>query len=99
MPIRAALRSLYPPHWRELSDRVRFEHAGRRYQGYGRPHLAELRCLPDDGSINQRRLGATAVDGQCYWPDLVKATRLRRTRVVLAAAHLDSRPHYLQSND
>jgi hypothetical protein len=26
------------------------------------------------------------------WPDLVEATRLRTTRVVLAAAHLDSNP-------
>jgi len=27
MPIRRELRPLYPPHWRELSRRVRFERA------------------------------------------------------------------------
>jgi hypothetical protein len=27
MPIRPELRPLYPPHWRELSRRVRFESA------------------------------------------------------------------------
>jgi hypothetical protein len=28
MPIRRELRALYPPHWKELSHRVRFERAG-----------------------------------------------------------------------
>jgi hypothetical protein len=28
MPIRREFRSLYPPHWRELSRRIRFERAG-----------------------------------------------------------------------
>ena len=28
MPIRPELRPLYPPHWRELSQRVRFKRAG-----------------------------------------------------------------------
>jgi hypothetical protein len=47
MPIRPELRALYPPHWRELSRRVRFERAGGKCQGCGRPHLAQLRCLSD----------------------------------------------------
>jgi hypothetical protein len=32
MPIRPELWPLYPPHWRELSSRVRFERAGGRCQ-------------------------------------------------------------------
>ena len=95
MPIRRELRALYPPHWRELSARVRFERAGGRCQGCGRPHLVQLRCLPDGrwfdealGSWRDRR-GRPA-----RWPDLVEATRLRITRVVLAAAHLDHDPSH-----
>ena len=93
MPIRPALRALYPAHWRELSRRVRFERAGGRCQGCGRPHLVQLRCLPDgrwfdDAKATWRdRRGRSA-----RWPDLVEAARFRTTRVVLAAAHLDSNP-------
>jgi hypothetical protein len=47
MPIRPELLPLYPPNWRELSSHVRFERAGGKCQGCGRPHLALLRCLPD----------------------------------------------------
>ena len=93
MPIRPELRSLYPAHWRELSARVRFERAGGHCQGCSRPHLTQLRCLPDgrwfdEGAATWRdRRGRPA-----RWPDLVEAIRLRTTRVVLAAAHLDSDP-------
>ena len=38
--------SVRSEHRRELSQRVRFGHAGGRCQGCGRPHLARLRCLP-----------------------------------------------------
>jgi Resolvase, N terminal domain len=37
----------HPPHWRELSSRVRFERAGGRCQRCRRPHLALVGCLPD----------------------------------------------------
>jgi len=42
MPIRPELRPLYPPHWRELSNHVRFARAGGKCQRCGRPHLALL---------------------------------------------------------
>lgn len=93
MPIRPELRALYPSHWRELSRRVRFERAGGRCQSCGRPHLAQLRCLPDGrwfdekASIWRDRRGRPA-----RWPDLIEAIRFKTTRVVLAAAHLDSNP-------
>ena len=93
MPIRPEFRSLYPPHWRELSFHVRFEQALGKCQGCGRPHLTRLRCLPDGlwfdeaAATWQKRRGRPA---RC--PDLVEATRVRTTRVVLAAAHLDSDP-------
>ena len=36
-PIRRELLCLYPPHWRELSRRIRFERTGGRCQACGRP--------------------------------------------------------------
>ena len=93
MPIRPALRALYPAHWRELSRRVRFERAGGRCQRCGRPHLVQLRCLPDGRWFDDE--AATWRDRRgrpARWPDLMEMVRLRTTRVVLAAAHLDSDP-------
>ena len=93
MPVRPELRPLYPPHWRELSSRVRFERAGGKCQRCGRPHLALVRCLPDGRWFDEQ--SATWLDRRgriARWPDLVEATRFRMTRVVLAAAHLDSDP-------
>ena len=93
MPIRTELRPLYPPHWRELSSHVRFERAGGKCQRCGRPHLVLLRCLPDGRWFDEK--AATWRDRRgrpARWPDLVEATRFRMTRVVLAAAHLDSDP-------
>lgn len=93
MPIRPELWPLYPAHWRELSARVRFEHAGGCCQGCGRLHLAQLRCLPDRRWFDEE--AATWRDRRgrpARWPDLVEAMRLCTTRVVLAAAHLDSDP-------
>jgi hypothetical protein len=93
MPIRHELRPLYPPHWRELSNHVRVARAGGKCQRCGRPHLALLRCLPDGRWFDEQ--AATWRDRRgrpAHWPDLVEATRFRITRVVLAAAHLDSDP-------
>jgi hypothetical protein len=93
MPIRPELRPLYLPHWRQLSSHVRFERAGGKCQRCGHPHLALLRCLPDGRWFDEK--AATWRDRRgrpARWPDLVEPTRLRMTRVVLAAAHLDSDP-------
>jgi hypothetical protein len=93
MPIRPELRPLYPSHWRALSSRIRFERAGGRCQRCRRPHLAFVRCLPDGRWFDEQ--AATWRDRQgrmARWPDLVEATQFRLTRVVLAAAHLDSDP-------
>src|SRR5271156_5288549 len=93
MPIRPELRPLYPPHWRELSSHVRFERAEGRCQRCGRPHLVLLRCLPDGRWFDDQ--AATWRDRRgrpARWPDLMETARFRMTRVVLAAAHLDSDP-------
>ena len=93
MPIRPEFRHLYPSDWPAISRQVRFERAGGRCQSCRRPHLTALRCLPDgrwfdaEAATWRDRRGRPAA-----WPDLVEAARLRTTRVVLAAAHLDSNP-------
>ena len=93
MPIRAELRRLYPPDWRDLSQLVRFQRAGGRCQGCGRPHLARLRCLPDGRWFDEEvRTWRDRRGRPARWPDLVDSVGLRTTRVVLAAAHLDSNP-------
>ena len=63
----------------------------RKVPALWRPHLALLRCLPDGRWFDEQ--AATWRDRRgrpARWPDLVEATRFRVTRVVLAAAHLDS---------
>jgi hypothetical protein len=90
MPIRRDLRCLYPPHWSDLSRWVRFERAGGRCQFCGRPHLVQLRCLPDGRWFDEAaRTWRNRRGKPCRWPDLIEAAGLRSTRVVLAAAHLD----------
>ncbi len=67
MPIRAELRPLYPAHWRELSRRVWFERVKGRCQGCGRPHLAQIRCLPD-GRWFDEAARAPSVTGAAVLP-------------------------------
>jgi hypothetical protein len=93
MPIRPELRSFYPKHWPDLSRKVRFERAGGRCQTCRRPHGATLRCLPDGRWFDPEH--ATWRNGRgrpAAWPNLLEATLLRTTRVMLAAAHLDHDP-------
>jgi hypothetical protein len=93
MPIRPELRPFYPPHWHELSRHVRFERAGARCQRCRRPHLALVRCLPDGRWFDEQTAAWRDRQGRlARWPDLIETAQLRLTRVVLAAAHLDSDP-------
>ena len=95
MPIRTDLRSLYPADWRELSRKVRFERAGGKCQRCGRRHGEIIRVLPDGRWFDDRM--KTWRNGQgrpARWPDIEEAIRLRETRVVLAAAHLDHNPRH-----
>ncbi len=93
MPIRRELRHRYPSNWAEISRRVRFERAGGRCECCGRPHGVWIECLADgrwrDPHSGDWRSGRGRA---ARWPDLEDWTRLRTTRVVLAAAHLDHNP-------
>jgi hypothetical protein len=93
MPIRRELRPLYPQNWPALSQRVRFERAGGRCQRCGRPHLEEVRCLPDGRWFDTiARTWRDRCGRPARWPDLIDIADVRLTRVVLAAAHLDNDP-------
>jgi hypothetical protein len=93
MPIRPDLRARYPRNWSEISRRVRFERAGGRCEGCGRPHLARIRCLADGRWLDPQSGSWRGGRGRpARWPDLEEWARLRTTRVVLAAAHLDHDP-------
>jgi hypothetical protein len=93
MPIRREFRPLYPPDWPALSRRVRFERAGGRCQRCARPHLVQVRCLPDGRWFDETAGTWRDWRGRAArWPDLIDAMHIRQTRVVLAAAHLDNDP-------
>ena len=95
MPIRRDLRPLYPADWRELSRQVRFERAGGRCQRCGRRHGETIRVLPDGRWFDVRAKTWRNGRGRpARWPDLEEAIRMRETRVVLAAAHLDHDPQH-----
>jgi len=90
MPIRPEHRFFYPIDWRELSIVIRFDREKGRCEGCGRPHRRTIFHLGDGrwwdpeagrwrdghGRLIRLKVGADDVLG-----------RVRRTRVVLAAAH------------
>jgi hypothetical protein len=93
MPIRPDLRPLYPANWRDLSHEIRFERAGGKCQGCGRPHGGVILCLPDGRWFDPAQQTWRDARGRpARWPDLLEAIPRRTTRVVLAAAHLDHNP-------
>ena len=93
MPIRPEMRGFYAREWPEISRKVRFERGGGVCQCCGRPHGESVRCLPDGRWFDaQRGTWRTGRGRLARWPDLVEVTRVRHTRVVLAAAHLDHDP-------
>lgn len=93
MPIRPELRPRYPKDWPDISRRIRFGRAGGVCEGCGRPHGAMIRCLADGRWFDARgNVWRSGRGRRARWPDLEDWSRLRLTRVVLAAAHLDHDP-------
>ena len=93
MPINPNLRPLYPPDWRELAARIKFERAGGRCERCGRPHGARVLVVGEGGWLDPET-GERYDDrgrslGWCRpsdWP----AGRLVKT--ILTCAHLDQNP-------
>lgn len=94
MPIKKELKGFYPIDWVELSRVVRFERAGGRCEQCGRPHGTTISHLGDgrwfDPDAEAWRDGEGRAVG---WVDYrAYERRLRRMRVILAAAHLNHDP-------
>ena len=93
MPIRPALRWLYPIDWPQLSRWVRFERAAGRCEGCRRPHGALIACLADGRWFDDARLAWRDGHGRrAALPFPAELRRTRITRVTLSAAHLDHDP-------
>ncbi len=93
MPIRRELRWFYPIDWPQLSQQVRFGRAKGRCERCGRPHGTVVHHLGDgrwwDEAAGTWRNGTGR---EVAWPAYAEYRQLRRTRVVLATAHLDHDP-------
>ena len=91
MPIRAEHRWLYPIDWPQLSAAIRFGRAKGKCEHCHRPHLAQIWHLGDG-----RWWDVTSATWRDYRGRGVRAfpslDQLRRTRVVLACAHLNHDP-------
>ena len=93
MPIKAEMRWFYPIDWPQLSNHVRFERAGGACQRCGRPHGEVICVLPDGRWYDETRQTWRNHRGRpARSPNTEDAARIRQTRVVLAAAHLDHNP-------
>ena len=92
MPIRREHRFFYPIDWRELSALIRFRRAGGRCEVCGRPHGRVVYHLGDgrwwDAETLTWRDGVGRA-GRVHLGALDVLGIVRRTRVVLAAAHRD----------
>ena len=85
MPIRRERRWWYPIDWPNISLRIRFEVDG--------PHGQTIRVLPD-GRWFDPEIHTWCDDRgrEASWPDVIEGCAIRKTRVVLAACHLDHDP-------
>ena len=93
MPIRRDLRWLYPIDWPQLSRQVRFVRAGGRCERCGRPHGRTVHHLGDGRWFDAAAEAWRDDRGrEVEPPGYAEYKSLRRTRVVLAAAHLDHDP-------
>ena len=89
MPIRKELRYFYPIDWPQISRHVRFERAGGVCQGCGRPHGANVRCLPDGRWFDTARHAWRDDHGRpAPWPDIQEVARIKWTRVILVGCTL-----------
>lgn len=93
MPIRPDLRWFYPIDWPQISRLVRFERAGGVCEQCGRPHGKIVYCLPDGRWFDAARgIWRGGHGRRSKGPEIEDVIRIRRTRVILAAAHLDHDP-------
>lgn len=95
MPIRPELRYLYPIDWPQVSRWVRFRRANGRCEVCRRPHGRTVLHLSDGRWWDiERQLWRDGLGRRIAAPALGEREGLRKTKVVLAAAHLDHDPSH-----
>lgn len=78
---------LYPIDWPQISAAVRFERAGGRCEGCGRPHGATVAHLGDGRWYDAEARAWRSGRGRFVAVAIPADTPVFRTRVVLAACH------------
>ena len=94
MPIRPQYKWLYPIDWPQLSAVIRFQRAKGRCEECGRPHGREVQHLGDgrwwdDDKQTWRNGRGRPLRGVA---PICEHVVVRKTKVVLATAHLDHDP-------
>ena len=95
MPIRRQFRWLYPIDWPQISASIRFDRAKGRCERCGRPHgrlvihLGDGRWWDEQAKVWRNGRGRPIAN---LAEPAAGDERLRRTKVFLAAAHLDQNP-------
>lgn len=100
MPIRKEMKALYPPDWKEISDRIRFDRAGGSCEECGAPHgalIVRSSIKPDEWLLMRPQDGALMWnDGEDYQvvreDDLDEQWSGKLIKVVLTVAHLNHNP-------
>lgn len=90
MPIRPALRWLYPFDWPQLSASVRFRRAGGRCEACGRQHGAEVAVIGSMWLDPEMGVWRDASGRRAILPRVPRVARL--TRTVTACCHVDHDP-------
>lgn len=92
MPIRPENQERYPPSWREISERIRFERAGGQCECRGEcgtDHKAEALDMWCDERTGDER--CAAMNGRLH--------PITRSSVVLTVAHLDHTPENCEDDN
>lgn len=87
MPITKEKKKLYPPNWKEISNRIRFERAGGKCEECDAPHGEVIIRYPG-ATINWRFVASTAP----YDPSDDPFGKGRPVKIILTTAHLNHDP-------
>jgi len=93
MPIHPDLRPLYPPDWRALAARIKFERAGGRCEWCGREHGATVLVIAGGGGLDPETGEWFDDRGQSLgWCRPSEWPMGRLVKTILTCAHLDQNP-------
>ena len=96
MPIKPENRKRYPPNWREISNRIRFERAGGRCEQCGAQHKS-MGYRESDGTyvMEVTPEGEFVGDGSMCMAD-GDEIKTKSITIILTTSHIDHNP---ENND